>query len=101
MEFFFAAGTKRPYNHLAINPENKTYAMTYYNEAMATYEIAWASEANIQNRVGADGWTVLAAFPLTQLLPRSELKAGTEFRANFFRSTPWKIGASPGALFLN
>jgi len=99
LEFFFAAGTERPYNHFAINPENKTYAMSYYNEAMATYESAWVPEGNVQNHADADGWTVLAAFPLAKLLPRGELKAGSEFRANFFRGTPGKVAQAWSPIF--
>jgi len=90
LEFFFAAGTKRPYHQFIVNPAGKNAALAYYYENMQNYDGAWTAEAKVESRVASNGWTLLAAFPLAKLLPGGILKPGTEFRANFFRGMPEK-----------
>jgi len=99
LEMFFAAVTERPYNHFAVNPADRTYAMSYYNKDMATYESAWTSDVKLQNRAVSEGWTVLAAFPLAKLLPDGIVKTGSEFRANFFRGSPGKVAQAWSPIF--
>lgn len=97
LELFFAATPARPYHHLAINPDGVSMGFFYRNENGVDFSGKWNSGAIIRTNRNKEGFTLLFALPLKNLLPSGAPRTDTVFYANFFRFIPEKIstGWSP------